>query len=71
MDGNRTWPGGGGDPLCAPHGVTELALLVSPAEVEALERAAARRGLSAGTMLRQLIDSFLRKEYGAPLRPRP
>ena len=49
----------GGDSLPPDGGVIELTLLLPSAQVTALERAARRKSLTLGQMVRRLIRDFL------------
>jgi hypothetical protein len=46
--------------------VLELPLLLPAGDASALERAAHRRGLTVGQMLRALVRDFLREPDGGP-----
>ena len=67
--------GAGGESPPPDGEVIELALLLPPGQVTALERAARREGLTLGQMVRRLIHDFLARptatlpggEAGRPL----
>lgn len=49
--------------------VVELSLLLPAWQVSALEMAAHSRGLTAGQMVRSLLQEFLTREQGCDCRP--